>query len=380
MKILLNYNDWGSNVERQLENEYGGIGYYRIINPSRMIKGHEVTVMGKEIGKVGESLEKKWSRIFKEYDVVWTTYFSNPQEASAMYYHRDKYGKKVIIDLDDNYLDPPETHHLYDKLKPEKKDRAYISTILAFADIITVSTEPLKQRLLAHFASVSRTTGTKDIEKKIVVLPNMNFKEDWQFKTAPKNDDKIVIGYSGSNSHNDDLAMFLPHLGKIMDKYKNVYFECIGSIDLKHIHLFNSFSKNAMERSDLLPSTKYFKLYPEHLAQQKWDIGVAPLVDTVFTRSKSHIKYLEYSVYKIPTIASRVYPYHVPIMEKEIISNDETGLLVKPSEWFNALEELILNKEERIRLGENAHRHVTENWQYNEEFSKRITEMLNSLN
>lgn len=73
---------------------------------------------------------------------------------------------------------------------------------------------------------------------------------------------------------------------------------------------------------------------------------------------------MEYAMYKIPTIASRVYPYFMPIEGKEIITDGENGLLVKDDEWFDAFEKLILDKELRIKLGENAYEYIKKNWQY----------------
>ncbi len=370
MKILFYRNDYAANVNRKLVDGYGGVGYYRIMKPAERTHAKQKHIVGIELSKVGESSEKKWSRIFKEYDVFWTTYFYSPEEASSMFYHRDKYNKKVIIDLDDNYLDVAESHPLYDKLKPTKKDRAFTSTILSFADVITVSTEPLKQRLNEHLKKVY------NLEKKIVVLPNMNNYRDWDFKPAKKYSDKVVIGYSGSNSHYDDLKMVFPAIAKIMDKYPHVYFESMGALGKENLELFTCFSDNAKTRCDILPSTWTFDEYPKHLASMKWDIGIAPLVDTAFTRCKTPIKFFEYSIYKIPTIASRVYPYYVYSFNREIIDNEKTGILCKPSEWFDALEKLILDKDLRETIGQNAYKHVRENWQYDQEFTDVINEIL----
>lgn len=356
-----------------MDDAYGGVGYYRIINPSKHIVGHDVEVVGKFLGRKKETPEQKWTRIFKDNDVFWTTYFYNAQEASCMFYHRDKFKKKVIIDLDDDYLAILPTHPLYDVMKPTKKNRAICSTIISFADALTVSTEPLKQKFAEHLRKVH------GVEKPIYVVPNMNKIEDWNFTPVPRNTDKVVVGYSGSNSHYDDLEMFLPKLARIMDKYPQVHFECIGSIGNENLNLFNCFSESAKQRSDLMPSTWSFNEYPEHLSKMKWDIGVCPLVDSEFTRGKSHIKWLEYSIYNIPTIASRVYPYFVPCFGIDTIRHEETGLLVKPSEWETALEDLILNKEKRERLGKNAHDFVKNNWQYNDRFVQVINTVLKDL-
>lgn len=373
MKVLFYRNDWAANAHRQAEDKYGGIGYYRIVQPQRQFKG-ESDIIGAGFTKKNETSEKRWVRIFNEYDVLWMSYFSDSKLASEMFYHRDKFGKKVVIDLDDNYLDVAESHSLYDKFKPTKKDRAFTSTILSFADVITVSTEPLRQKIDEHMRRVYK------LEKKIVVVPNMNQLSDWNYKPAEKDPEKIVIGYAGSNSHYDDLAMFLPHLAKIMNKYKNVHFEIMGSVGEKEaIRLFNNFSEDAKKRCDMIPATMSFHEYPEHLASMKWDIGVAPLVDTAFTRCKSSIKFFEYSMYKIPIIASIVYPYYVPAFGRDVITHDETGLLVRPGEWYEALEELVLRPEKRIKLAESAYKHVSENWQYDDKFASVISGIIKAL-
>lgn len=368
-------SDWTANTDRQTRDEYGGVGYYRIVKVAEQVKkaGYEVDVVGAKFTKKGESLEERYTRIFSKYDVLWTCYTSHGDDASAMFYFRDKFKKKVILDVDDNYLDILESHPLYDKLKAGKKDRAFIGTILSFADIITVSTEPLKQRMHKHFKEVY------GMEKEIVVLPNFNDIKDWNYKTH-KNKNKIIIGYAGSNSHQEDLKMFLPALGRVMDKHKNVYFETCGAIELKEIGMFNSFTKSALDRCDLVPSTTTFKEYPKMLASMGWDIAVAPLDDNAFTRCKSHIKWMEMSVLKYPVVASRVYPYYVDLWGRETIKDGENGFLVKPNEWEKVLEDLILNKNKRIEVAEKAYSFIKENWQYeNSGMDLVIKNMLENL-
>lgn len=372
-KILMYRNDHSANVNRKLEDGYGGVGYYRIVQPAKRLKKHDVKIVGMDLTKKGESRDKRWDRIFKENDVFWSTYFYDAEEASSMYYHRDKYKKKVVIDLDDDYLSIFPSHPLYDVMKPTKKNRAFCSTILSFADVIVVSTDPLKQAIQEHMKKVY------GLDKKVIVIPNMNDKNDWKYKPANKRGNKIVIGYSGSYSHDDDLKMVFPAIAQIMDKYPNVYFESLGAVGNENLQLYSVFSDDAKLRCDILPSTWTFKDYPKHLASMQWDIGIAPLVDTGFTRSKSHIKWLEYSMYKIPTIASRVYPYYVSAFDRDIIIHEETGLLCKPSEWFDALEDLILHEDKRKTLGENAYNYICEEWQYDDRFSDALNEIIKAL-
>src|SRR6202007_1500157 len=166
--------------------------------------------------------------------------------------------------------------------------------------------------------------------------------------------------------------MMFPALAKIMDKYKNVYFESMGALGKENIKIFSHFSDEAKLRCDILPSTWTFKEYPQHLASMKWDFALAPLVDTGFTRSKSHIKFLEYALCKIPVIASRVYPYYVPCFGREVIINEKTGLLVKQNECFDAMERMILDKKLRDTLADNAYEYVKKEWQYDKIFADAV--------
>lgn len=377
MKILMHFNDYTHTPERIEQDTYGGIGYYRIIKPSEMVRGHDVTVIGKElVTRFGTTREEQWDNVFKEYDVFWTNYFCDPEAGAAMLFYAQKHGKKVIIDIDDNYLDIPESNLLYDRFKPGKRDRAFLSTILALADVITTSTYPLKDRLYEHFKTVH------GLEKEIVVIPNLNELKDWAHKRIEPNPEKIVIGYSGSNSHQDDVQMVLPAIKNLMEKYPNLYFEMIGIMDKKTaIKTFKGWKKDLVDRVAMVGATPTFREYPQWLSERQWDIGIAPLVDTAFTNSKSSIKWLEYSVFGIPTVASRVYPYFVDVNGRETIKHDETGLLCRPQEWETNLEKVILDSTLRDKLGGNAFKAVEDNWQYfYSDLPKVIGDMLEKLN
>lgn len=88
-----------------------------------------------------------------------------------------------------------------------------------------------------------------------------------------------------------------------------------------------------------------------------FDIGLAPLEDTIFTRSKSYIKALEYSALGIPVIASDVGPY------REFVDDGVTGFLVRrESEWIDRIRLLVEDADLRERMGaaarEKARKHT----------------------
>ncbi len=374
MKILMHFVDWNYTPERKRLNTYGAIGYYRIVKVAEQIKGHEVKIIGKELLHFGKNMVEQWDNIFKDYDVFWTNYFSGDKNQAMMIYHAQKHGKKIVIDLDDNYFDVPKTNLLYDRFKEGKSERAFMSTMLSFVDCITVSTEPLKEKVKEHIKKVH------NIDKPVFVIANHNDKKDWNFSIAPKEKAKIVIGYAGSNSHKDDLIMVMPAIAEIMKKYKNVYFDLIGAIaknDIKDYFKGSGMTDECLMRINLKPATSTFKEFPQYLCEQGWDIGICPLVDTDFTRSKSHIKWMEYAMAGITTVASKVYPYCMDVGDKKTIVDGETGFLCANDQWFDVLEKLVLDKDLRESVTKNAKEYVEEVWQYdNSDISRVVEDML----
>ena len=358
-KLLAHFTDFNHTKERREKNTFGALGYYRIFKPAKQLSKFDVDIVGTDIITYGKDFESNWQNIYKKYDITWIMHFLGEQNQAAQAYFAREYNKKLVYDIDDNYLDVPESNPVHAKFKKTKRDRAMLSASLFFADTITVSTEPLKERLEAHFKVVH------GVDKHIVVVPNMNDITDWNYPIAKKHKDRVVIGYSGSNSHQDDLKMVLPYINNLMSKYPYLWFEIIGAIDKSKIdEYFCSFDKKNLERVAMLPATATFWEYPEYLMKQKWDIGIAPLVDTVFTRCKSHIKWLEYSMMKIPTVASRVYPYFMELAGRKTIIDGQNGFLARNNEWEEKLERLILDKGLREKIGNDSYDFVKKYWQY----------------
>lgn len=70
-------------------------------------------------------------------------------------------------------------------------------------------------------------------------------------------------------------------------------------------------------------------------------------------------------MYKIPVVASRIYPYYKDIMGVPTIEHEETGLLCDTvDDWVTNLSRLIESKELREKIGENSYNAVVKNWQY----------------
>ena len=90
-------------------------------------------------------------------------------------------------------------------------------------------------------------------------------------------------------------------------------------------------------------------IYPYKLATLNADIGLCPIADNMFNSNKSAIKWMEYSVMGLATIASDLAPYN------KVIQNGKDGLLVNEHSWFDAMERLIKDTELRKTLAKNAY-------------------------
>jgi hypothetical protein len=98
--------------------------------------------------------------------------------------------------------------------------------------------------------------------------------------------------------------------------------------------------------------------YLEFKVSRQWDIGLAPLLGSVFDACKTSVKYREYGGCGIAGIYSGVAPY------TDDVADGRTGLLVenRVDAWVAALERLVESPVERHLLAANARADVDRNF------------------
>jgi glycosyltransferase involved in cell wall biosynthesis len=109
-----------------------------------------------------------------------------------------------------------------------------------------------------------------------------------------------------------------------------------------------------------LPNVHYFKYianydrYLSQFARQGFEIGLAPLVDDEFHRSKTDTKFREYGACAIAGVYSRALVY------TNVVQDGQTGLLVDntPAAWLEALIHLVEDRALRQRIGQAAQQDV----------------------
>jgi glycosyltransferase involved in cell wall biosynthesis len=243
-------------------------------------------------------------------------------------------GLPVIYELDDLLLDLPEEHVSYPDLSV-----MYLPMIWAMveADAITVSTPYLAERLSIF-------------NPNTWVLPNYLNDQLWTFQSPHGNDsqdDPIVIGYMGGQTHRADLQYVLPALKRILDSYARRVRLCFwGGEPPSALRSHPQVSWTPLDIQDYAEFARFF-------AAQRCDIFICPLVDNRFNRAKSTIKFLEYSALGVAGVYSRILPY------ESIVQDGKNGLLASAiDEWVLCLQKLVEDPDLRLELGWAAQRTV----------------------
>lgn len=365
-KIAFIGTDWSQNDERRLKNLYGGVSYYRLVKPMEYLKEwYDCTYYGSDIQELskGKTTDEFYHKLVLQYDLIIVKHIDNPQAITALSFYCKMVGIPLIMDLDDNLYEIGAANPASEIYKDGSQKKAFMAAAVTMCDAVFVSTEPLQKTVRKFNKDIFNVTFPT------YVLPNCNDINDF-----PKNKGKskyFIIGWQGSTTHNADLKMILPVLDKLMQKYANVYLELVGGVEEKSLkELFKDWSKKSMDKLFVGGGTASWKGYPELLSNQKWNIGLAPLVDDGFNRSKSHIKWMEYATQKIPCIASNVYPYNEPIQGTKVIEHENTGFLCEPNEWEETLEKIILNQGILDEIGQNAYDAIVKNWQWKDHIYK----------
>jgi glycosyltransferase involved in cell wall biosynthesis len=291
--------------------------------------------------------------------VVFSRYY--PMDLSPLVLYLKRNNIKIIYETDDDLFNIPATN----PTKPIIDQFLESVHMLGNAcDLITTTTPYFETQLKKRYPN-----------KPICVIPNaIDFTA---FLPRKRASEKVVVGWTGGVTHCIDLVMALEVIIKLQEKYDfNVVingvsanpieaqsFDWEKSCELGLANPEDPFMKSGLGFVRLLPRIKNFSfipfypsaLYPQILSNMDLDIGLAPLIDNVFGRSKSNLKYYEYAAVESVTIASDVVPYNTEITQQEcLVAETET-------DWYNKLEFMIKNKNERERIQKEQTKWMHEN-------------------
>ena len=145
-------------------------------------------------------------------------------------------------------------------------------------------------------------------------------------KSSEKSD-RMVIGWGGSHGHLEDLMEVAGPLISWLEKTPNVSLHLMCSEEIWN--LFDSLPRDRKKRTIPGSVEKYYDFL------SGIDIGLIPLRDTAYNRSRSDIKFLEYSAAGVVSVVRRLDPY------SEAIRQGETGIFFdSPNEMIASLDQL----------------------------------------
>jgi processive 1,2-diacylglycerol beta-glucosyltransferase len=218
--------------------------------------------------------------------------------------------------------------------------------MLRQADCVLVSTNALRERLLEYNPNILILPN--QLDERLLVIQHPSEIRPLAIQ------DRLVIGYMGTFTHDEDFLMILPALKSISQHHP-------GQIEVQVIGVVSS-----EETKKVLQELPVRYVYPrpeEHeyplfmlwfTGHVRWDIAISPLRETPFNRCKSEIKYLDYAAIGAAGIFSLSPAYTSTIHQKE------NGWMVgnTPEAWEDALETLIQNSSLRLKIARNATRHL----------------------
>lgn len=170
--------------------------------------------------------------------------------------------------------------------------KASIRASLKLADVITVSTEALKEALLEE---------VEDLD--IRVVPNAT--DDKLFHMEPSNHPRNkVIVMRGGSSHKDDWFQCKDALVQILTNFPEYTLAVMG--------YHPEWLREIPEKQLRLYEFKDIPTYIDTLMQLRPEIGLVPLCDNKFNRSKSNIAWQEFTMAGAITIASNLPEFQQP--------------------------------------------------------------------
>jgi glycosyltransferase involved in cell wall biosynthesis len=238
-------------------------------------------------------------------------------------------GCPIVYDFDDAIFltDSHKANRLFSWMKFARKT----ATICRLSTNITVGNSWLAQYALKF-------------NQNVTIIPSSVDTNIYSPKTRTKhNGDKVIVGWTGSSTSQTYLEMFAPVLRKLVEKRSDVEI---------HVH---------SDRSPDLPNVPFIwhRWSPETEVEiiSKFDIGIMPMPDDIWSQGKCSMKALLYMSLGIPTVCSNIG------MNREVIKQGENGFLAETSdEWLKSIRLLVDNSILRNQIGEKARQTVVEKY------------------
>lgn len=311
-----------------------GCGHYRMIYPAQALAaaGHDVelcldgTIMNTAtVQQPNDDEYGRWeikdAADVPEADVVILQRPSHPAVEATIRFLK-KRGIQVVVDIDDRFDAIPSDNMAWSHYRGA--NLKHLIRSISEATVVTCSTVDLAE---LHGG---------------ILLENCI--PEYMLK-IPRTDNK-VLGWSGTlRVHGSDLKTVGPAVRQVIDDNVDWEFKVVGEPDGVGRQL--GFPKE-------VNGTGWLDMVNYPVAVAELGIGIAPLQDNRFNRSKSWLKSLEYSALGVPHVVSDLPEYR----------RLGAGMLVsKPRQWKAALSSLMRDPARREEISQQI-RSIAQNWTY----------------
>lgn len=262
-----------------------------------------------------------------------------------------KAGIPCIYELDDYIWEIPEVNPAHETFKPNAI--AQVEELARNANAVTVSTEPLKEKL-------------SEFNDNVYVCPNaVSFS---QFKKRVGHTPKPRIGWVGGANHYGDLELIVDELLKLDKEIdfefviqglssapiesEMYYKELENKWEAENHSEYRNTSLRVYEKLKQLKSFTHYPFYPPEfypniLSQLNLDIGLIPITKDKFNHYKSCIKFYEYAAVGTLALASDELPY-----------KDEVNFTVEDNNWAESIKWALANRNEAKELQDKQYKYV----------------------
>lgn len=273
-------------------------------------------------------------------------------------YRAKQLGKKVIFDVDDlifdiNYLNLV-TNTLNVHFAGERDYEFWFACIsrIGFtaskADGFTCTNSFLGERLQNLYGKpYSIIPNSLNLEQIEISKRCVEAKEK-QISQRP-----FTIGYfSGTPSHINDFKVVYRELAALLHDYPEMQLNVVGFME------FPEDLKTFIDagRITFHPLVDFLEL---QRLMAEVDVNIVPLVNNTFTNCKSELKFFEGAIVNTITLATPIYTY------ANAIQNGVNGYLCNEGEWYEAIKNIFMNKENTDKLIKKAYQHAMINYSGN---------------
>ncbi len=178
--------------------------------------------------------------------------------------------------------------------------------------------------------------------------------------------DSFVVGWGGSSGHLEDIGGIAPALIRWVLETPRVTLSLMCSDSIWD--LFASLPAERKRRTKTGSIDDYYRFV------STLDVGLAPLADTAFNRSRSDVKFVEYAAYGAVAVLQNLLPY-----QGAAVDGETACFFDRPEDLVARLAEFARSPDDCARLRATAYAQVSRDRRQSDHAAARV-EYYASLN